>query len=181
MKNEQANDNQTAVNQTSKRKLLSNQKSDFGKQTWRHYWYFFHFVGSKYSSLYFASEVPFALPRAFNTKQRRMQGFPAQAHRICAYLRLSRWRWRNYVIESVLKLRHRGQRPQITKNIGDTSRDFCELIQGGKNYKLLSLSHGKISQDGHCARRTGERTRRKLSCKQSADRLHSHSEQLQCY
>lgn len=33
MKNEQANDNQTAVNQTSKRKLLSNQKSDFGKQT----------------------------------------------------------------------------------------------------------------------------------------------------
>ena len=32
------------------------------------YRYFFHFVGSKYSSLYFASEVPFALPRAF--KQR---------------------------------------------------------------------------------------------------------------
>lgn len=33
-----------------------------------HYWYFFHFVGSKYSSLYFASEVPFALPRAFKQK-----------------------------------------------------------------------------------------------------------------
>ena len=33
MKNEQANDNQTAINQASKRKLLSNQMSDFGKQT----------------------------------------------------------------------------------------------------------------------------------------------------
>ena len=64
------------------------------------YRYFFHFVGSKYSSLYFASEVPFALPRAFNQKK-----------------------------------------------------------QGGQLNKLLSLSHGKISQDGHCARRTGERAR----------------------
>ena len=33
VKNEQANDNQTAINQASKRKLQSNQKSDFGKQT----------------------------------------------------------------------------------------------------------------------------------------------------
>ena len=34
VKNEQANDNQTAINQASKRKLQDNQKSDFGKQTW---------------------------------------------------------------------------------------------------------------------------------------------------
>ena len=34
VKNEQANDNQTALNQASKRKLQDNQKSDFGKQTW---------------------------------------------------------------------------------------------------------------------------------------------------
>ena len=33
VKNEQANDNQTAINQASKRKLQGNQKSDFGKQT----------------------------------------------------------------------------------------------------------------------------------------------------
>ena len=33
MKNEQTNDNQTAINQASKRKLQGNQKSDFGKQT----------------------------------------------------------------------------------------------------------------------------------------------------
>ena len=34
VKNEQANDNQTALNQASKWKLQYNQKSDFGKQTW---------------------------------------------------------------------------------------------------------------------------------------------------
>ena len=33
VKNEQANDNQTAINQTSKLKLQGNTKSDFGKQT----------------------------------------------------------------------------------------------------------------------------------------------------
>ncbi len=32
VKNEQANDNQTAINQASKRKLQSTQKSYFGKQ-----------------------------------------------------------------------------------------------------------------------------------------------------
>lgn len=32
VKNEQANDNQTALNQASKRKLQDNQKSDFVKQ-----------------------------------------------------------------------------------------------------------------------------------------------------
>ena len=30
---------------------------------------------------------------------------------------------------------------------------FNQEITGGKNYKLLSLSHGEVSQDGHCARR----------------------------
>ena len=34
VKNEQANDNQTALNQASKWELQYNQKSDFGKQTW---------------------------------------------------------------------------------------------------------------------------------------------------
>ena len=34
VKNEQANDNQTAINQASKRKLQSTQKSYFGKQMW---------------------------------------------------------------------------------------------------------------------------------------------------
>lgn len=29
---------------------------------------------------------------------------------------------------------------------------FYQEITGGKNYKLLSLSHGEVSQDGHCAR-----------------------------
>ena len=33
VKNEQANDNQTAINQASKRILQGNPKSDFGKQT----------------------------------------------------------------------------------------------------------------------------------------------------
>ena len=33
VKNEQANDNQTAINQASKRILQGTQKSDFGKQT----------------------------------------------------------------------------------------------------------------------------------------------------
>ena len=91
VKNEQANDKQTALNQASKRKLQDNQKSDFVKQNplqyqekdllrkdffWRgettkqsllldlseSIWA--EFVSTKYSSLYFASEVPFALPRA---------------------------------------------------------------------------------------------------------------------
>mgnify|MGYP001852603228 CR=1 FL=1 len=34
VKNEQANDNQTAIKQASKRKLYGNPKSDFDKQTW---------------------------------------------------------------------------------------------------------------------------------------------------
>ena len=34
VKNEQTNDNQTALNQASKWELQYNQKSDFGKQTW---------------------------------------------------------------------------------------------------------------------------------------------------
>ena len=37
MKNEQANDNQTAINQAIKWKLQDNQKSDFGKQNPLHY------------------------------------------------------------------------------------------------------------------------------------------------
>lgn len=37
VKNEQANDNQTAINQTSKWELQYNQKSDFGKQNPLHY------------------------------------------------------------------------------------------------------------------------------------------------
>ena len=30
---------------------------------------------------------------------------------------------------------------------------FNQEIIGGENHKLLSLSHGEVSQDGHCARR----------------------------
>ena len=55
---------------------------------------------------------------------------------------------------------------------------FNQEITGGKKYKLHSLSHEKVSQDGHCARRTGERARRKLSSKQSADRQKAHERQL---
>ena len=51
MKNEQANDNQTAINQASKRKLQAIKSLISTSKLEVFYRYFFHLVGSKYSSL----------------------------------------------------------------------------------------------------------------------------------